>query len=57
MMMNYDSYEDFIVLSEEAKEKIKNMSENELNTLSSFLAYSLRKKEMELRDKFINESH
>jgi hypothetical protein len=55
--MNYDSYEDFIVLSEEAKEKIKNMSENELNTLSSFLAYSLRKKEMELRDKFINESH
>jgi hypothetical protein len=48
--MDYQPYETgkFIVLNEKAKEELKNMSDEQLEIMASYLAYNIRKTQMEL---------
>jgi hypothetical protein len=45
-----DGYDDFLFLSEDAKEKISKMSDGELDTLSRLLAHSITETRLKIMD-------
>jgi hypothetical protein len=47
-----ESYGKMIFLNEEAKDKVRGMSEEDLDMFSAFLSHSIRKTEMKIEKEF-----
>jgi len=51
-MENNENYGKMIFLSEDAKEKVRQMDDQELDILSSLLAHSIRNTQIKIQEEF-----